>query len=355
MSEELERPILNYTSRDVGEALGHWLLMRAGRTVNNPNPVAEALLRSRDGHRGVDLAASITGRVVLRGQGYQSSLFEPSFGEAVAGGLQQAITEGFGAAEPLPFFQARALTTAPKAFPRASSPAMVEGESLDFGDFVLGSGETANTIQFRFFGAWVGISRMELVNDDYGGVMETVRQFGLSAGKLESRLFCEALESPDNLKDGDPLFGEGNTLTGDLSSLGEALALLKTTPLENGEPANLRGKWLICHPKQEAAAIEAVNKLTPSGQPPRLRVVGLPWLGSETTFYVLADPLESPVIARLTLLRSDGPGISFHANRADWTGRDGTKKAFFGLVFGARHWFGIGAIGRRGAVRVQAG
>ncbi len=261
MSEELERPILNYTSRDVGEALGHWLLMRAGRTVNNPNPVAEALLRSRDGHRGVDLAASITGRVVLRGQGYQSSLFEPSFGEAVAGGLQQAITEGFGAAEPLPFFQARALTTAPKAFPRASSPAMVEGESLDFGDFVLGS----------------------------------------------------------------------------------------------GEPANLRGKWLICHPKQEAAAIEAVNKLTPSGQPPRLRVVGLPWLGSETTFYVLADPLESPVIARLTLLRSDGPGISFHANRADWTGRDGTKKAFFGLVFGARHWFGIGAIGRRGAVRVQAG
>jgi hypothetical protein len=128
-----------------------------------------------------------------------------------------------------------------------------------------------------------------------------LNQLAGHAARPEAAQLAAALYDNVALGDGDNLITAANTTTEtglDTSALDDAMALLRSNTTSAGAKQNIRSRYLLIPPGKEATAAVPVAGMTPPSTPPRLEVVVNPWLtGSD--FYVLADPEESTVFARV--------------------------------------------------------
>jgi hypothetical protein len=125
-----------------------------------------------------------------------------------------------------------------------------------------------------------------------------------AAYREESEQVYSVLELNANLPDELPLFGEGNTAHGSsLVDLGAALTVFRSqkTMATSGELTCLEPRYLIVPAAQE---IPAYKELFACGLTGKIEVVSTAFV---TSTFLLADPLQAPVLIRLSL--TDNPFI----------------------------------------------
>lgn len=350
---------VDFAARDVREALGDYLLLRGGASLkaHTAHPVAYQLARGHSRRSLKEIAAHLNGLPV--GAGYDQinmSLLGPVLGDGLADAmtyisgieyakqsrehsqlLKDLPTEGLKFSELV-----RVDIGTFEEIPRAGGPIQLAPNSVDVGA----------RIEPAVYAFLILIGRHILINERAEILAQLPVQVVGHGARLEAQLTANILSSNAPLYDGLPLFGASNSVVPkglNKLSLGEALYMLRTQTMTNGNVANLRGEFLVVPALREVDALELVATL--GGRSPRLTVVPLAWLPAGYC-YVMADPEESPVLVRSRPIGF--PAEPTIERRPPVTvDADGNTQHFDGQAFKAEHIVGIQAVDRTGIVRIE--
>lgn len=137
-------------------------------------------------------------------------------------------------------------------------------------------GETTDTVKADTFGANIGITRQDVVNDDLQIFADVPRAMGIAARRaMSDEAYTLLLANPGSFFDA----GNGNYISGatsvlSIDSLTLALTELRTQTDENGRPLNLSPGALLVPPELEATARALLNSTelgaaagSPTGNP----------------------------------------------------------------------------------------
>lgn len=181
-------------------------------------------------------------------------------------------------------------------------PAVGEMQEIAFGRVLVGNGATA---QLRTFARTLAASRHLIVNDNAGMLAAAVENMGTAAARTEAREVYAALESNPTMEDGELVFhaDHGNIVASafDATSLGAAMAALRTMVLMGGNQADLSAAHLVVAADLELAARKLVHE---SGLQITVTASGRLATGR---WYLLPGAEAAPTIATLRLKGSTQP------------------------------------------------
>ncbi len=210
--------------------------------------------------------------------------------------------------------------------------------------FISGMGEPA---QLASAACLLVVSREVIVNDDAGVIAAGVRAFSAQAAAKEAAMGFGLFSANGNLADGAAWLstGAGNRLTGtalDATGLGTALAALRDQATESGTKCDADAAFLVVNGADEVSALGLMDALQHAAPQPRVVVSAhVP----ATSWFVMADPSEFPVIARATMAGSRD-SVWAEAQRKMPNTIDG-----FGIR--SNHAAGYAPVSRVGIVRVD--
>ena len=140
-------------------------------------------------------------------------------------------------------------------------PEVGEHGEMQTGVVLFGQG---NTAQLRSYGRVLSAARQLIINDQAGMIADAVAQIGAAAARTEAREVYAALESNPTLDDGEVVFhaDHGNIVASafDATSLGAAMAALRTMVLIGGNQADLAAAHLVVAADLELAARKLVHE-----------------------------------------------------------------------------------------------
>ncbi|HRP23621.1 MAG TPA: hypothetical protein PLF79_08685 [Thauera sp.] len=156
-----------------------------------------------------------------------------------------------------------------------------------------------NTAQLKTYSRILRIARNLIINDQAGMIADTVAQLGAAAARTEARELYAVLESNPTMDDGELVFhaDHGNIVASalDVTSLGTAMAALRTMTLTGGNAADLPAAHLVVAADLELAARKLVHEaglqitVTASSRLPSGR------------WYLLPSPEVAPAVGVLRL------------------------------------------------------
>lgn len=171
-------------------------------------------------------------------------------------------------------------------------------------------------IALKTWGRTFTIDRKTVINDDLNALKQQPARFGRAAARTLAKRIVTGLEADGNTYDGKSLFHDdhsnkldvalANTAAG-MAAVASAMAMIrKATEPSSGEKMGLEPKFLLVGPDLEHIAQQLVKSaqiwpvstsgggtLNPIGS---LTVLVEPFLTSTTSWYVMADPMDAPVI-----------------------------------------------------------
>jgi hypothetical protein len=195
------------------------------------------------------------------------------------------------------------------------------------------AGEETYAIKVNTFGRLFSIDRTDLVNDNLGAVTELFAELGRQGPRrISDLLYTALLDNTGNFfssGNGNYADGAGTALT--VSSLGDAVALLRKQKDGGGKPIGLAPAVLLVPPELETTGASIINSTTMQrDEAVDMQSTGNPWAGrlsleieprlSDTSFhgsalttswYVMAPPVtpvamiaylngrETPVVEQL--------------------------------------------------------
>lgn len=197
------------------------------------------------------------------------------------------------------------------------------------------------TAKVQSYGRLYSVSREALVNDDIAAIGRLFSNVGAHAARLESRLLHELLASNATLSDSEPMFhADHNNLSTagafSATSLQAAMTLLRNQLTPIGEKCDLDAYAVVVPSQYELAARQVIRE---AGLPIETHVSC--WLPDDD-WYLLADPLEAPVLGLLHIEGGDAPTVLADKARIE-TG---------GVMISAMFITAVVALGRLGAVKV---
>ena len=140
-------------------------------------------------------------------------------------------------------------------------PEVGEHGEMKTGLVLFGQG---NTAQLRSYGRVLSAARQLIINDQAGMIADAVAQIGAAAARTEAREVYAALESNPTLADGELVFhaAHGNIVASALdgTSLGAAMAALRTMEMIGGNLADLAAAHLVVSADLELAARKLVHE-----------------------------------------------------------------------------------------------
>ncbi|MAT50304.1 MAG: hypothetical protein CMK32_03860 [Porticoccaceae bacterium] len=192
--------------------------------------------------------------------------------------------------------------------------------------------------QLRIYGARVIASREMVVNDNIPALNDAWAMAGRAAARLTNRLICGVLEDNANLADGQPIFDSafGNDLSAALTeaSVAAAMAALRAQEAATGVACDLAAAFALVPPTDELGARKIVKECGLN-----IEVLSSAFV-TEGTYYLLADPKESPVLGLMKPMGNDPLTVNARASRGG------------GLEWHIFYDVAVTALGRVGAVRV---
>jgi len=234
-------------------------------------------------------------------------------------------------------------------FPQIEATADLKalGESAEIRHTVNLETRAGESASIGTIAAMLTLSRQLIINDDIAAIESMFNQLAAVAAGREAEAVFSVLENNPTLADGAAMFsaGAGNLLTSSalsLSTLGEAVALLRRQQTLSGEVANNIPAALVVPAEQEVSAMQLVAQL--SNDRPPLRVISSPWVAA-TRWYVTAAPDLAPVVG-LILLRDADTAVSIN--------RGPRRIQNDGIPVKVRSDYGATPLGRIGAVRAEA-
>lgn len=213
--------------------------------------------------------------------------------------------------------------------------------------------ESGEKYRIARFGRVFNYTFEMLVNDRWDVFSDIPRGFGFEAGLLESEKVYGMITGNQKLSDGKPVFdaSRGNIMTGSAfaqDSLDEAIQMLRAQTNEHGRLLDLQPAFLLVSPKDHVAARILMNS-TGNTELERNSGVINPFQGvaqiicdqrvARGSWYLLAAPMVAPIFQAAWLDGESGPHIE-----------EETDFLTDGVRIKARHCFGCGLVGWRGAV-----
>jgi hypothetical protein len=354
-----------YHRNDMLEAAPDFLALTMGLRVPDPHPIA---LRMAGGDpqeprfRPVDLAGGLAGLPTgTSGALVTRSLTDGDFAYATASAYSRSCVQGFEnitRAEVDPFV----IDIARPNFKRLQVPKIefdlpMTSETGDFDQWTALAPDGGVSVAATFVGYKFLISRELWINQEQREAARRIGQMGAGIGRWQASRLAMVLEDGTTpLSDGNALIVSDNTVSGGMTAagLGAALAKLRSATDGLGNPLNLRGELVLCHPDDEVTLLSLVAAMTPQGQPARLTVVPNAWLTTSGECYVFASPLISPVVARTFV----GPGpllpsVQYIVSNPTFTDPEtGDTVSHDGVLYRAEIALQLAAIDRAGVVKL---
>ncbi len=177
--------------------------------------------------------------------------------------------------------------------------------------------ENGYDIKLDTYSRAIDITRQTIINDDLNALMQTPTRFGRAAARTIAKRIVNQIEGDFTAYDGSRLFlaahnNSGQTaLTNDaagIAALSAAMTAIEdSTDPDSGEKMGFSSKFLVVSPTLEDTArritdgsnfipVTTSGGTTQVGKVTRLKVLVEPFLGSVTSWYVMADPNDAPVI-----------------------------------------------------------
>lgn len=183
--------------------------------------------------------------------------------------------------------------------------------------------ETSYTNRIETYGLILGVTRQDIINDDLSALSTVPRKLGAGAGKKLNSVFWTEFE------DNGSFFttGRGNYIEGVTTNLGIAgLTAGETAFLDmldtDGNPTGVMPRILLVPTVLSAKASQLINSLelrdttastnygTANPFQNKFRVVSTRYLtGSDTAWYLLADPRDVPTIEVAFLNGNESPTV----------------------------------------------
>lgn len=181
-------------------------------------------------------------------------------------------------------------------------PEVGESGEMQTGVVLFGQG---NTAQLRSYGRVLSASRQLIVNDQADMIADAVAQIGAAAARTEARETIAALEANPTLADGELVFhaDHGNIVADPLdgTSLGAAMAALRTMVLIGGNQADLAAAHLVVAAGLELAARKLAHEAGLD-----VTVTASARLASGR-WYLLPSPEAAPTVGVLRLKGNTNP------------------------------------------------
>lgn len=345
---------IGFTAADILDAGGDYLAARLGVRSGMRHPIAEQMIEN-----DVTLAemAAVLGEVECKRRGIPFGRIQAIGAALSTSDLANLLAESVGrlvfsiygtesdhrriaADTPVRDFR-------PVDFPlfdfKDELPRLSENTPASKAHVTTAAGESA---QLSSWGVRLAVSRTLFINDSLDLMATVAARLASSATRLEAKQIYGVLEANSTLADGGAMFsaGAGNLVTGSpfsVEAIGKAMAALRRQPTLSGDESNAAPAYLLVPAELEAEALIHVRSMTTERAP--LQVIATPWIAAGG-FYVMADPLRSPVVGLLRLRGSKSPvRVEPARRRAEEDG------AALGIVTDV----GATALGRIGAVKVQ--
>lgn len=177
-------------------------------------------------------------------------------------------------------------------------------------------------IQLVTKGRTFSVSRQTIINDDLQAIKRQPERFGRASARTLIKAIIDMIEGDHNAFDGKSLFhfdhsNSGNDTLANTAAGATALAaairvIEKSTDVETGEIMGIRAKFLLSGIDVNTVAQQLVrstqiwpvnttggspmNAVPIAAAPFSLEVLKEPFITSTTSWYVLADPEDAPVI-----------------------------------------------------------
>lgn len=354
MSSEIRD--LNYSVRDLSEAVPHYLGARFGIAGNGEtHPLADDFEAQRITLAEVAKKIGTTveaqkGKTPNSLQAIQAALSTDDFQDILGDSFRRLIHAEYEAVSDHRLIArvTSARDFRPVTFPRIDLDLNLANigqvtEQRHTHAVTTAEGESGAVSSY---GARIGVSRQSIVNDDIDLLGAVFRRLGAMASRLEAAEVFGVLENGPTLNDGNPLWNNANRITGaalDKSSLGEAMGMLRRQA-DGQEPGNFRPRYLAVPPEQEANALELTANLSNQRSP--LDVIVNPNIDAGR-WYLFADPSRTAVVALLRLDDRAGRPVDVGPIRSD-------RSDFDGIRFTVHADFGAAPVARVGAVRAEA-
>lgn len=292
----------SFNPHEVMAAAPDALAMALGVSVSRPHPFAGMLtLREIAYAAGIAKRPDLAGRSDMEVMGMGLSVGD--FSKTLAEAVQQLTVRTFLAqAQHTKFCEVVEV----KNFHAADLPnldadvdleALAHDAEITRGFAITAAG--ASSAQLTTYAKIIGLSRRAIVNDQLDGFARVIAGLGASAARLEARLVADALVANPTLDDGAVVFhaDHNNVLADALSftSLGQAMALLRTQTNAAGNRLDLAARHLVVSAEQEFAARQNVLDAGLN-----VEVAVLSYLPTGH-WYLLADTKIHPAVGTLKL------------------------------------------------------
>lgn len=230
-----------------------------------------------------------------------------------------------------------------------------EGAPVTFGSV----SESKETYSVGTYGKYLNLTREILINDDLNAFGQALNSVASAAAEAEARelvgLLARNSGTGPTLSDGAPLFAVARgTLasiasTPDDASVGAGrLAMRKQADVDDTGPLGLSPKYMVVGPELESVAEKLLSvtttlvdgsALTVSQFAGKVQLLVEPRV-SGRAWWLFADPEQAPILEVAYLNGLQAPIVEQFET-----------PQFFGVALRARHDFGAGVVGWRGAYR----
>lgn len=315
---------LRYQPREYLQAAPDAILMAMGEKVEFAHPIAESFadapLSTAAYAMGIEKFPGAVrdnpSAVIAR------ALTTSDFSALVANGLRQLVMRSYEASAdhlafsvPVECRDYRPISTVPLDSSLNLKPIGQNGE-LESGSVVLGAGSQA---QLKRLGLILKFSREMVFDDDLGAIRGIVGNLGTAAAMMEARELYAALEANPTLSDNSTLFdATHNNVVAEAfadTHLATAMERLRTNLTPAGNKGNLRAAHLVVSANLEFAAQRLIHD---AGL--KVNVVTTAELPAGR-WYVLADPIQQPVVGHLRLNGAEaGPRVESSNRPMDCSG-----------------------------------
>lgn len=220
-------------------------------------------------------------------------------------------------------------------------------------------------IQLSTFGRTFSVGRRAIINDDLEALRRHPMKFGRSAARTLVKRIVSGIEGDGLMYDNKSMFAVrtvlnysntslANTAAG-IAAVSAGMTAIEKATDETGEKMGLQAKFLVVPPDLEDTALRIVQGQSfipvstdggtqQVGKATRLEVLVEPFFTSSTGWYVMADPMDAPVIEVGFLDGKDTPDLL--AKKADTVsiaggGEDEWGYDFDELFFKVRYDFAV--------------
>lgn len=232
------------------------------------------------------------------------------------------------------------------------------------GEITHGSlGEESYSVQAKTYARMFTLTRQDMINDDLGALQDIQRRLGIGAAKALNSIFWQTfLANTDFFTS-----GHGNVATScslSLANLGTAIKAFREMKNADGSPVGVQPKIILVPPAMEATALQIANSTevrdttasTKYGTANIYKGMFTPVVsayigsvfgggsGSDSTWYLLADPRELPVAVVGFLDGKEMPTVE--SAEADFN--------VLGIQFRGYHDFGCALAEYRAGVKCTA-